>query len=716
MTETGLSLGTPHYMSPEQATAEKEITARSDVYSLASVLYEMLTGQPPHVGASSAQQIIMKIVTEEAAPVDAVRKSVPPNVAAAVAQALEKLPADRFARAAEFVTALQDPAYGGAAPGGGMLRSAGPAARRPAVTIALAATTVLALALAAWTLTRPPAPSPAVWYEMVLPEPLARSRNIPMVGVSADGGHIVYAGPGPSRELQLWVRRRNSLQAEPLAGTDGGVQPVVSPDGQVVAFQSLTPARLRTIPLAGGAATTVLDSDLPPYGMAWGDDGYLYLGHRDGLRRVRSTGGPVETVLADSGGVRWPDVLPGGDVVVFAQQIGREMRIVAANLRTGERRPVAGGLFARYARSGHLLVVTSEGALMAAPFSPRALTTGTPVTIATGLHVAPLGFADLVVSGEGRLLYVAGPALSDPVDEAVWVARDGAVTPVDRDWKFSSVGNSGWAISRDGRQLAIKLNGEAGQDIWVRDLGSGALRRVTFHPSDDYRPRWSPDGRSITFISDRGTNGGAVYERRADGTGTDRLLLELPAPVLEAHWSPDGTWLLVRTSGGSAASMGTRDVLAKRMTDTAPPQPLLAGPADERAVMFSPDGRWIAYMSDASGANEIYIRPFPNVDGGQWQVSAGGGSAPLWAHNGRELFYVNRALEMVVVDLSRGPAQAGPPRALFSLEGYRLSTNYTWFDVHPDDQRFLMVRELPGSNRLIVVENVFEELRARAGR
>jgi tricorn protease len=156
-------------------------------------------------------------------------------------------------------------------------------------------------------------------------------------------------------------------------------------------------------------------------------------------------------------------------------------------------------------------------------------------------------------------------------------------------------------------------------------------------------------------------------------------------------------------------------VWGKRTTGDTATVPLLTGPADDRAVAFSPDGRWLAYMSDASGTNEVYIRPFPDVNAGQWQVSLEGGSAPVWAHSGRELFYVNRANEMVVADLSNGPSHVGAQKVLFSLEGYRLSTNYTWFDVSPDNQRFLMVRESPHSGRLIVVDNFFEELRAKVG-
>jgi len=717
MTETGLSLGTPHYMSPEQATAEKEITARSDVYSLGSVLYEMLTGEPPHTGGS-AQAIIMKIVTEEAAPVTRVRKSVPPNVAAAVTKALERLPADRFDTAKGFAEALHNPAFATAVGTVGTVGTVGaagtaaPSRRWPAITYVFAGVAVIALTVAAWSLLRQPAPPPVVWYEMGLPERLGRLLDIPTVAMTPDGSRIIYAA-----EDKLWIRSRASLRANSLPGVQSAVNPVVSPDGKNVAFLSIAPARLRTVPLAGGTATTVIDSGVPTYGFAWGDDGYLYLGYDDGLRRIPATGGTIETVLSDSGGARWPDVLPGSKVVLFTTWVSGESHIVALDVEAADQHELTAGAMARYAATGHLLVATPQGTLTAARFDVGALTVGAPVSIVDDLRVQPAGFADLVIGAEGRLVYVAGPSRADAVDEAVWVARDGSVTPVDPTWKFSSSGNSGWALSPDGTRLAIKLNGQEGQDIWIKDFRNGALQRVTFDDADDYRPSWSPGGRSITFISDRAGNGQSdVYERRADGTGAARLLLDLPEPIPEARWAPDGRWLLARLTGATSISTGTRDVWGKRMVGDTATVPLLASPADERAVAFSPNGRWLAYMSDASGSNEVYIRPFPDVRAGQWQVSLDGGSAPLWAHNGRELFYVNRANEMLVADLTNGPGSIGARKVLFSLDGYRLSTNYTWYDVSPDDQRFLMVRESPTSGRLIVVDNFFEELREKVGK
>jgi Tol biopolymer transport system component len=356
-----------------------------------------------------------------------------------------------------------------------------------------------------------------------------------------------------------------------------------------------------------------------------------------------------------------------------------------------------------------LLVVTVDGSLQVGPFDRRSATVGDLRPVTDGVRVNPAGHADLGVSDDGRLVFVGGSAVSDEVDEAVWVDREGRMTPVDSSWRFSSSGNSGWALSPDGNRLAIKLNSAGQQDIWVRDLRSGSLQRVTFEPTDDIRPRWTPDGRSITYVAGSTGIGLDAFERPADGTGGPDLLADLESTIYEAARSPDGEWLVLRAGGSTVLSTG-RDVWIKHTHPDSVVRPLLDSPADERAFVISPDGAWIAYQSDASAQNEVYVRPFPNVTGGQWQISVGGGSAPLWSRNGRELFYVNPALELVAVDLAQGPTRAAGRQTLFSMLGLRLSTNYTWFDVHPDG-RFMMVRESLSDGRMIVVENFREHLR-----
>ncbi|HTJ23938.1 MAG TPA: protein kinase, partial [Gemmatimonadaceae bacterium] len=294
MTETGLSLGTPHYMSPEQATAEKEITARSDVYSLGAVLYEMLSGDPPHTGAS-AQQIIMKIITEQPAPVTTLRKSVPANVAAAVSMALEKLPADRFENAKSFGQALRDPGFRRATEASTTGRAM---SRRDPWRVGLGALAVLAMAVAAWLGThRGTAKVQQSRFALALPpgQELAAPGGS-RIDFAPDGRSFVYTGAGVGGE-QLWLRRMNSLDAVRIAGSEGATSPVFSPDGSEIAFVTLSPFGLKTVSVTGGQLHSIGVENASGGGLTWASNGYIYFDAGSGLARVRPDGSGYAMVM-----------------------------------------------------------------------------------------------------------------------------------------------------------------------------------------------------------------------------------------------------------------------------------------------------------------------------------------------------------------------------------------------------------------------------------
>lgn len=269
--------------------------------------------------------------------------------------------------------------------------------------------------------------------------------------------------------------------------------------------------------------------------------------------------------------------------------------------------------------------------------------------------------------------------------------------------------------SPDGTRLAIGLVRDDGEDIWIKELDDGPLSRLTVHEAGDHRARWTADGQMVSFVSTRSENND-VYIRRADATQPAELLLDLDEPIWEAAWSRDGEWLAVRTGGTGQ----NRDIWAMRLRVDSAPAPLLGSDFDERAITLSPDGRWITYQSDETGQNEIYIRPFPDIAAGKWTISVGGGSMPLWAHNGREIFYVDGEDRMAAASVRTGTrVEVVSRRALFSLAPYALTSNYTPYDVTADDQRFLMIRPVgtgDGEQRpLILVENWFEELKQKVG-
>ena len=714
MTETGLSLGTPHYMSPEQATAEKEISARADIYSLGSVLYEMLTGNPPHTGAS-AQQIIMKIIAEPVEAVTKYRKSVPPNVAAAVARSLEKLPADRFESAAKFADALANPLFATAAGTGaaaGVMPGQAGVSRRAFGIAASVAGVALVAAAAGWLR---PAPSRAVSrFSIALPD---SQQLVPgfasgyRVAISPDGRTIAYVGAGsaPGRS-QLWLRPLDQLRATPLAGTEGATNPAFSPDGKRLAFVAGSPRAIKSVPVAGGQVVTLTDSLVDRGGVSWGADGYVYFdGHLtgDGLARVRETGGRSEVAsMPDSAaGESWhagPSALPNGRGVIFniARRRGlAEFDVAVLDTRTGKHRVLVRGLAGRYASSGHLLWVTTAGVLMAAPFDADKLSlTGDGVPVADGIRARSLGRVDVEVSSGGTLVYLAGGASASRGRELVWVDRDGKAVPADSQLSGRLAGRP--SLSPSGRAVAISLvDGRGVPLVWVNQLDGGARLKLS---DSGLGPTWSPDGRSILFTSAPGE----LMLGPADGSALPRAIRS-GAQFNSAAFSADGKWIVYSHAGQLFATATSGDTTRRKLE---------TGAGTKAQPRLSPDGRYLAYLSDEAGDGGIYVRPFPNTGVAKWPVGTGAGWPVAWSRDGRELFYVDERLDLVAVPVTLSPAfSMGKARRLFAAVEFIAAGSS--FDVSADGRRFLMSRPAGAdderSDELVVVENFFEELKAK---
>jgi serine/threonine-protein kinase len=729
MTETGLSLGTPHYMSPEQATAEKELSARSDIYSLGCVLYEMLTGNPPHTGAS-AQQIIMKIVTEEAAPVTKLRKSVPANVAAAVAKAVERLPADRFETAAAFAHALGDPAFRTTDSSAGAGAAASPA-RFPRAGQAVAALAAVLLVAALWGWLRPKPALPVIRYGLALP-----AAQAPVLGAAApipapDGSFLVYLGPGDGGN-QLWIKRRDSYEATAIPGTTGAASFTLSPDGEWIAL--IAAGRLSKLPLRGGTAVPLAsDSVGSVYGVAWLDDGTIVYSLRGAaaLMRVSASGGPPSLAWrSDSLVSLSPIPLPGGRLTFLACSLGCPVsQIWVLDLKANRAhllvRDASTGVYVATG-GGHLVYTSESGGLFAAPFDlDRLELTGTPVPLGVQLAVGTdLSTVQSLfhISKSGTLtMVVGGRTVTGRTFEMVWVDRGGRQTPVDTSWKFqltALANNHGWALSPDGSRLAIGLSTGSGDDVWVKPLPQGAPYRVTFDPRPDMRPRWTADSRFISFVTVR--QPGGLYLHRADGAGADSVLFE--GVVDEGMITPDNASLILR-QGSLGAVAGGRNITGMRLGTDKTPLPVLATEFDEEAVALSPNGQWLAYQSDETGRTEVFVRPYPHTESGKQQVSSGGGLAPLWSRDGKELFYLSGDNRMMAARMIPGATiRFAEPVALFRVPGELLGAEalyYTPWDVARDG-RFLMARLVGGeagqSGALVVVENWIEELRAKLKR
>jgi serine/threonine-protein kinase len=712
LTETGLSVGTPYYMSPEQATGDSMVGPATDIYALACVLYEMLVGEPPFPGAT-AQAVLGKIIAGGAVSATEARPNIPAHVDAAIRKALEKLPADRFASAKHFAEALGDPGFRH-----GVSSAVDEAAlgtwKKRAYTFAGAA--VVMAATTAWALLAPTEAPPGdiLRVAVSLPESQAAVPGSNF-DVSDDGRFFVYRGPGPEPgTTQLYLRLADALEATPIPDTEGGIAPSISPDGERLAVQ--VDGELRVIPLGGGVTRTISES--VQNGATWSADGAsLYFEPSSelpqGLIRVPVAGGePVRVTRPDSAAGHvshaWPDYLPDGRHMLVEVLTDEADSIGIADLETGEVRVLFEGEFPRYSSSGHLLYAApgeQTSQLLAVPFdADRVEVTGDPVPL-TGELASTGGFHAYAVSHTGRLLLGLATDEMETLGQLtpVWLDREGSMQVVDPDWLFfPGANNRGIEISPDGNRVAVnRVDIDGQEDIWVKQLPGGTFSPVTREPGEDVRPKWSEDGRSILYVSRRGSddaNSNAdVWMRRADGVGEPELVLDYRTNIWEVEVAPGGDWVVARV-GGQVNQAGARDIVI-RGPDDEEARPVLDSDFDEKSIDLSPDGRWLAYESDDTGQNQVYVRPFPNVDDGRYPVSQRGGTMPKWAHGSNELFFVNGDREMVAATFTTegGDFRVTELDVLFELPPsifYNATEQYALYDVDVDDQRFIWMRTL----------------------
>ena len=724
LTETGLSLGTPHYMSPEQATGDRQLDARSDVYALGAVTYEMLAGDPPHLGGT-AQVVIAKILTDEPQPLTRRRPTVPAHVDAAVRTALAKTPADRFPGAAAFAAALATPGFTGAT-------LATPIPGRQAVgrwNLLVAALAGMAAGLIASSIWPDSEPSPTINRQRILLGHKGSVRPITPAwsALSPDGSAIVFSDT-TGTVTRLWIKERDKLDAVPIAGTTGGEGPFFSPDGAFIAFAA--DGKLKKVPRRGGPAVVLADSanDNYPTG-TWLADGTILYNLPDWeLARVAEGGGKFTRVAkaeATNQGIAAVTALPGARGALFTTCTWN-CPVVGVNvldLRTGKSRMLLDQTVkAWFVPPDRLFYVRRDGTAWLSRFSTDSLAlVGEPVSVLDDVRADRFGLANLDLATDGSLIYQVGSTQIQQRSEPVWVDREGTASAVDPNWPPTVLlsTETGLSLSPDGRVLAVALVADTtltdgSTSIWIKRLGTGPLSRLSFDQGSFDRLEWLPDGTRIGYALSRDGAPVELWSRRADGTGAPRLELRDTAGVFSATWSPDGRWLVARTGGAA----GSRDIKALRIGVDSIPRVLLGGPYDERSPALSPDGRWLAYVSDESGRDEVYVRPFPNVDDGKWQVSANGGREPLWAHSGRELFY-RRALAaegaLVAVTLAEGPAfETLGERALFP-DTYEVDQHSRRYDVSPDDRRFVFIRAVVNDStperHLTLVEHWGERLR-----
>jgi serine/threonine-protein kinase len=720
MTETGMSLGTPHYMSPEQSMGEREITSKADIYALGCVLYEMLTAEPPFTGAT-AQAIIARVMTEEPRSLTLQRKTVPPHVEAAVERALQKLPADRFSTAREFDEALQGRA-GELLPGVAATRSAtmarpstavGWRARlRDPVVLVPTLIAVASLAVAIRLAGRKEAPTlPPVRFVLAATDSTRPIDGTPWpAAISPDGGTVVYSVAGNATSSMLYLLRTDQLEAHPIPGTTDATQPYFSPDGTWLGFEAL--GKERKVRLDGSAPVTIADGSANN-GADWtvGDEIVLgATGGFHGLSRVSAAGGEaVALTQPDTAhGERdhlWPIALPDGRTVVFAIWSGSltTSRLAITALDDGAVVPLGiQGIRPLAVLDGMLLYLQADGAVMAVSLDARRKrVNGRPIPVHDPVPVksANNGNAGIFISRGGALVASRGGARG----RLAWVSPDGRTEPV----VPQARGFDSPRLSPEESRIGVVVQEGQKRDVWIYDRALSTFSRLTSAETVTSM-EWSTDGARIVFTAAGEQARTAVWAQPASGGSPPEKLFESPLLVRSATMSPDGRSLLVTSLSGSSW-----DIFHVRLDSERVARSYLTTRAQEAAPRFSPDGKWVALVSDESGRDEVYVRSFPDPSS-RIQISVAGGDEPSWSRDGSRLYYrsgtvllaARISLSPTFTLLARDTVLSNPALAGGAFFGAD-------YDMTRDGRRMLAILSGTDDFQLVVSPNWITELRRR---
>jgi eukaryotic-like serine/threonine-protein kinase len=712
LTAQGTILGTLQYMAPEQVEGKtNEIDARTDIFAFGVVVYEMATGKKAFEGQTQAS-LIAKILETDPTPISSLQPMTPPQLDRVMKKCLAKEREDRWQSAKDLTDELKwiaETPESARGVGVELKRTRG--LWQPIALAMAAAAIVVVGGRAIWNL-KPAQPRPVTRTVIALPpEQQLAALDLPVIAISPDGNYLTYAATARGQTQQLFLRAMNSLQARPIPGTEGAINPFFSPDSQWLGF--FQGGTLKRVSVTGGAAVSV-GYAANPRGASWdGQKTIIFAPSQDGpLQQVSNEGGvsrPLTQLEKADITHRWPEVLPGGKAVAFVAaprdtSVASD-RILVRSLQTGEQRDFGQGVtYPRYVPSGHLIYAQGT-TLMAVPFDPDRLEIkGSAVPVVEGVAVSQVtGAAQYGISATGSLAYVSA-ALTTAQRRLVWVNRNGTEQPLPAPphaYRYAR-------LSPDGRRIAV----ESDSQIWIYDLAKDTFTRLTFEGTTNQGPVWTPDGKRITVDSNKeGTAN--LFWQLADGSGGLERLAPGQYAQVPRSWSPDGQILAFHENNPTTG----KDIWVLRLSDQKA-EPFLRTPFNEGGPVFSPDGHWLAYISDESGRPEIYVKPYPGP-GGKWQVSTEGGSEPAWNHNGRELFFRSGS-KMMAAEVTTLPTfSVGKPKLLFEgqyvpVQAGLMSTAY---DVSPDGQRFLVIKaneQAQAPAQINVVLNWFEELKQKA--
>ena len=686
LTQAGMILGTAAYMSPEQSKG-RPADKRSDVWAFGCVLYEMLTGRRAFPGDDVMETLSAVIRAEP--DLNALPADVPPAIRTLIGQCLIKDRRERVSDIAVARYALRTPQ---ATPAGGG-PTGGPRFLWPAVAIAAAAAAVVV----AWPSfnASPAAPPPVIRSTIAAPN--ANSLGFATVAMSRQGTHIAYA----STQGRLDVRRLSETVARPLPGSEGGVNPFFSPDGEWIGF--FADGQLKKVPVAGGAAQ-VLASAPSSRGGSWATDGTIVFAPtpEGGLFRVSADGGEptrLTTPAADHRSHRWPHVLPDARTVLFTiQESGKlydDAVIAAVAIGGGEARTVIdGGSAPQFAESGHL-IYGKAGSLLAIRFDPVAVkTSGAAINVIENARTNVLnGAGPFAMSSAGVLVYLPGVSSGSRMT-LLSANRTGQTRPL----LEQRLIDSAFRIAPDGRRVAVTIN-DGPVDVWLVELEGRGISRFTFGPGSKTFPVWSPDGSRLYYATNAGGQGRAVSKPINEGEED----VVSPIAFFPIAITPDGTTLAGQAITNNNLST---DVVVLDLARKTFGKPLVATNANETAPAFSPDGKFVAYQSDESGRPEVFVQAYPS--GSKWQITSGGGREPRWTAGGREIIYRNDTT-LFAVPVTLQPFSSGQAQTLFSLP------NLFAFDVTADGKRFVVAQDAENRQNvdLVLITGWFEELRAK---
>jgi len=709
-TQHGIILGTAAYMSPEQARGES-VDKKSDIWAFGCVLFEMLTGRATFEGRTVSDVLASVIKSEPE------WKRLPPNlhprIRLLLERCLEKEPQNRYGVISDARVDIQKALAGPSGmldqPSALILRQSKPRLILPWIAAVLG---IVIGGMAVWKL-KPPEPRPLTRFVYELPgDQRLGAANIPLLAVSTDGRQFVY-----STSKGLYLRSMGEYQARPIAGTETyPSSPFFSPDGKWVGYYSSSDAKLKKVATGGGTPVVLCDASLV-LGASWGADGTIVYGELGrGIMRVSANGGIPEELIKLTGiYMNTPQVLPDGSAVLFGHVTPEKSQVIAQSLKTGERRALIDGKNPHYLPTGHIIYVV-ENAFLAVPFDAAKLEiAGAPVPLTEDVFRGSGANApQYAASDAGTFVYLPPIATYAAGRRTlVWVDREGKESPL----AALPDAYHDLRISPDGTRVALAI---ASADIWILDLVRNTKTRLTFDPVTDRFPFWTSDGKRIAFHSDRNFG---IYQRASDGTGKDEPLCSMHGrEVFPWSWSGDGKSLVVEVAASATGENSDIGVLSMEGDHTI--RLILREKYSEFQPRISPDGKRIAYTSNESGKNEVYIRLFPKVEEGRWQVSTSGGDSPLWSPDGRELFYLNGDAVMAVpVKTERGFGLETPQvlfRGTFVPASSVVGDRNPW-DISPDGKRFLMMKESTSDTskgpvprpQINIVLNWTEELKQR---